>query len=613
MRPFRDLPIGRKLVAVAVAVSVLALVVSGAIFLFSSFLSIRETVRDDLVTQANIVADNAASAVAFQDRRTADETVMSLRTMRAVDVACIYDSRSAVFSSYVSPTTRHVCPDRPPEDGEYALESGIAIVKQISYLGTRDGTLYLHGNFSQVWDRLRTQSYAALAALVVGGIAALVLSLRIHRVVSRPILELSSTAAAISRAGDYSLRASKHADDEIGQLVDAFNGMLAEVERRDEQVRSASRLKDDFLAALSHELRTPLNAMLGWIQVLRLGQLGPDATARAYESIERNARAQATLIEDLLDISRVVTGKLHLRAEPVDLTTVIEAALEVVRPAAEAKQITVRRNLGPAPQMVIGDVDRLQQIAWNLLSNAMKFTGQGGHVDVSLAVEDGMCEFKVTDDGVGITADFLPHVFDRFRQADGSLTRRHGGLGLGLAIVRELTELHGGRVYAESDGAGKGTTMTVILPSPSSSALQRAPRTDRQLVTRLDGISVLVVDDDEDARQLAVMAITRAGGTAEGVSSASAAMQMLEDSPFDVILSDLAMPGVDGFEMLQTVRKKNAAAGPAVTTPAVAITAHAGIDTEARARAAGFQAVVTKPYDIETLLTAIRSAAAGLM
>jgi signal transduction histidine kinase/ActR/RegA family two-component response regulator len=427
-----------------------------------------------------------------------------------------------------------------------------------------------------------------------------------QRVVSRPLLELTTTAQTISAGGDYSLRAVRHSGDEIGQLVDTFNTMVAEVERRDEQLRAASRLKDEFLAALSHELRTPLNAVLGWVQVLRAGQSSPEIVARAHESIERNARAQATLIEDLLDISRIVTGKLNLKSEPVDVTAIVEAALEVVRPAADAKEIAIHRELAPSPQFVIGDGDRLQQIAWNLLSNAVKFTGKGGRIDVALRTVDDTLVFEVRDDGAGIEPAFLPHVFDRFRQADGSLMRRHGGLGLGLSIVRELTELHGGEVAAASDGPGRGAVFTVILPCPASMPLT-PHRTGSAGAGQLHDIRVLVIDDDEDARFLAARAIIDAGGTAVPVDSAEQAAQVLAGQRFDVILSDLAMPGVDGFAFLESLRRK---AGPgAAPTPVIAVTAHAGPTAE-RARASGFEAVVTKPYDFETLFTAVRRAAA---
>ena len=600
----RDLPIGRKLVIVALASSALALAVSSAIVLGVTYGSMRRNIQVDIDTQTAIVADNAASSVAFDDERTALETLESLRLMASVDKACLF-TLTGPFVSYVSASATGTCPGQPPPDTDVATSGdGMVIVKPVVNEGRRHGTLMVQGNFRRAYDQIRALAMATAGAVVVGVIAAIVLSARMRRVVSQPILELSSTARKISTGGDYSLRATRHGGDEIGQLVDTFNVMVAEVERRDEQLRAANRLKDEFLAALSHELLTPLNAVLGWVQVLRAGQSTPEIVARAYESIERNARAQATLIEDLLDISRIVSGKLNLKAEPVDLVAVVEAALEVVRPAAEAKDITIHRTLA-ASQIVIGDGDRLQQIAWNLLSNSVKFAGKGGRVDVLVAPRGDNVVFEVRDDGVGIEPAFLPHVFDRFRQADGSLVRRHGGLGLGLSIVRELTELHGGQVSASSDGPGRGATFAVLLPRPAGqpAALQRAGAAG---AGRLQNIRVLVVDDDPDARELAAMAISGAGGIAVAVDSAARATAVLAAEPFDVILSDLAMPDTDGFAFLRSLRAD--ARGPAARTPVIAVTAHAGATAESRARDSGFDAVVTKPYDLETLFSAVRHA-----
>jgi signal transduction histidine kinase/ActR/RegA family two-component response regulator len=609
MMRLRDLPIGRKLVVVALASSAVALAVSSAIVLAVSYSSMKRNILAEFEAQTSIVADNAASSVAFEDRRTAIETLNSLRLMPSVDKAClfstVFSATPVPFATYVSALAPDACPSLPPPDGQNTSGDAIVVVKPVTNEGRRHGTLMIQGNLRQARARLSALAVATGGAVIFGVIAAIVLSARMQRMVSEPIRDLSSTASTISARGDYSLRATRHGTDEIGQLVDTFNGMVAEVERRDEQLRAASRLKDEFLAALSHELRTPLNAVLGWVQVLRAGESSPEILQRAHESIERNARAQATLIEDLLDISRIVTGKLNLKSETVDLTTVVEAALEAVRPAADAKEIMIHRALAPSPQFVIGDGDRLQQIAGNLLSNAVKFTGKGGRVDVSLTPCDNTLELEVRDDGAGIEPSFLPHVFDRFRQADGSLVRRHGGLGLGLSIVRELTERHGGRVSAASDGPGRGATLTVVLPCAADA--QHAPRRAGAAgAGELQDIRVLVVDDDDDARELAAMAITNAGGTAIAVESAASAAEMLASQQFDVILSDLAMPNTDGFAFLRSLRDDTATV--AGRTPVIAVTAHAGATAE-RARLHGFDAVVTKPYDLETLFSAVRRAA----
>jgi len=608
MRNFRDLPIRRKLIVIGVAASGLALFVSGASLLISVFIGLRSGLWNDLRVNASIVADNLTAALAFDDRGIATETVGALRATPSVDGACVYDLKRELYASYLAPNTAD-CPAQPPTDGE-TIDNGLIIVRPVVQIDRRLGTLFIRSNLTEVRQRFAAQVPAALAAMALGVTVAILLSTRMQRFISEPIGDLSSTAAKISRAGDYSIRATKQGEDEIGQLVDTFNGMVAEIGRRDEQLRAANRLKDEFLAALSHELRTPLNAVLGWIQVLRVAPADAATTARAHESIERNARAQASLIEDLLDVSRIVTGKLHFTLESVDLNVVIDASLEVVRPAADAKSITIRRDLPPLPQLITGDPNRLQQIFWNLLSNAVKFTGRNGHVDVSLRLESDTYCFEVRDDGIGIAPDFLPHVFDRFRQADGTLTRPHGGLGLGLSIARELTEMHGGRVEIASDGLGRGATFTVTLPKPASAATATTAPAGIGEMT-LNGLSLLVVDDDEDARELSAAALGSAGAAVHTVASADEALRILTGGRIDVLLCDLAMPDTDGYRLLEIIR--TGSDGAVRRVAAVAVSAHAGAAIEARARASGFQAFVAKPFNLESLYRAIRLALAVRM
>ncbi len=602
MKPLRDLPISRKLVVVGAAASALALVVSSVIFLVATFFSLRENVRRELDAQAAIIIDSTKASLAFREPTSASETVQALRASPTVDAACVFENTGALFASYLAPGSGTVCPPSPPPDGE-STGDGFLLVRPIISGDSRQGTLYLKGNLSAVQSRLRDASVAALFGISLGIGAAVLLSRRMQRIISDPIRELSATAARISGAGDYSLRANRLGDDEVGQLVETFNGMVAEVERRDEQLRRASRLKDEFLAALSHELRTPLNAILGWSQVLRNAPPDPATTSRAYESIDRNARAQARLIEDLLDISSIISGKLTFKAEPVDLTAVVETTLDSVKPSAEAKNITVSRDLA-SPQLVLGDAHRLQQIVWNLLSNALKFTARDGHVTVSLRAVEDACILQVTDDGIGIEAEFLAHVFDRFRQADGSMARRHGGLGLGLAIVRELTSMHGGTVDVESKGSGLGATFRVALPRMAGRPVKAiGPATFEP--PSLGALSVLVVDDDVDSRELALAILTAAGAAVRTAASADEALNTLSAFPTDLILCDLAMPGIDGYELLSIIRQQGG------TTPAVAVSAHAGSVAETRARESGFQAFVAKPYDLQSLFGAIREATHG--
>jgi len=381
------------------------------------------------------------------------------------------------------------------------------------------------------------------------------------------------------------------------------------------EAQEANQLKDEFLATLSHELRTPLTAVLGWTKLLRTESFDQKVTARALEAIERNAAAQTRLINDLLDVSRIITGKLRLHVAPVELAPVIEAAVESLRPAAEARGVRLRLALEGGPGAVSGDADRLQQVVWNLLSNAIKFTPRGGRVDVRLAGRDGHAEVVVSDTGRGIPAEFLPHVFERFRQADGAITREHGGLGLGLSIVRHLVELHGGRVRAESEGPGRGATFTVSLPllrnadsglrikesDDVAAADQSANRNPQSAI--LSGLRVLVVEDDEDARALLTTVLEGAGARVSTAPSAAAGFELLKRLRPDVLVADIGMPGEDGYGLLRRVRAL--APGEGGATPAAALTAYARPEDRAQTLAAGYQMHIPKPVIPATLVAAV--------
>ena len=395
----------------------------------------------------------------------------------------------------------------------------------------------------------------------------------------------------------------------IALVADASERKRAEEDLRmaKEESEAANRMKDQFLATLSHELRTPLNAIFGWAQLLRSGKLDPQTLERGIDTIERNARSQKKLIEDLLDVSRIVSGKLQLEPKPVDLAEVVEAALETVAPAARAKGIAIERGYGLQPGPVLGDAQRLQQIVWNLLSNAVKFTPEGGRVTVSLETKDGEAEIAVTDTGQGIGPEFLPFVFDRFRQADASSTRRHGGLGLGLSIVRHLAELHGGSVRAESPGPGQGSTFTVSLPLATRSGLPEARRSPAEGEggerVSLAGVRVLVVDDEADARELLEQILT--GARAEVVLAASApeALEALARFRPDVLVSDIGLPGEDGYDLIRKARERGFAG------PAAALTAFARAEDRRRALLAGFQIHLAKPVHPGELTAVVASLA----
>ena len=388
--------------------------------------------------------------------------------------------------------------------------------------------------------------------------------------------------------------------------------LLASAERAREEAESASRAKDEFLATVSHELRNPLNAILGWSRVLVEEEIDPDRARKGLEVIARNAKTQVQLVEDILEVSRIVTGKLRLTTGPVDVRANVDAAVETVRSAAQAKGVVLEALYESDPGLIVADEDRLQQVLWNLLSNAVKLTPYGGRVRVVARREDEAVVIFVEDSGEGIDAEFLPYVFDRFRQADGSTTRTHGGLGLGLAIVRHLVELHGGTVTAASGGKGTGATFTVTLPlraHAKAGALEaRAPLMKRPQAVRGDAMPmakrrVVVLDDEEDMRDLIAMILEHAGAEVVRVSSVAAAMREIENDPPDVAVSDLAMPGEDGYAFVRRVRS---ASRPDVAgIPLVAMTAYARAEDRHRVLAAGFDRHVPKPIEPAELVTAL--------
>ncbi|MEP0921802.1 PAS domain S-box protein [Leptolyngbya sp. ST-U4] len=370
-----------------------------------------------------------------------------------------------------------------------------------------------------------------------------------------------------------------------------------------QQAQEANQMKDEFLAVLSHELRSPLNPILGWIQLMRKGNLNPAKTAKAWETIERNAKLQAQLVEDLLDMSRILRGKLSLNVGQTDLAAIIRAAIETVQVAAQAKAIEIETRLDPQVPVVMADATRLQQVVWNLLSNAVKFTPEAGRIEVWLEQANHQAQIIVRDTGIGIHPNFLPYVFDYFRQADGATTRRFGGLGLGLAIVRQLVQAHGGTVWAESPGEGQGATFTVTLPLMLAEPAAIPDNPPSEDAFNLQGTQILVVDNEPDALEFAAFVLEQAGAKVIHATSATEALALLPESHPDVLLSDIGMPDMDGYMLMRQVRSLSPAQGG--QTPAIALTAYAGDINSQQALSAGFQQHLTKPIEPETLIRAI--------
>jgi signal transduction histidine kinase len=415
---------------------------------------------------------------------------------------------------------------------------------------------------------------------------------------------------------------AEQAERHVGELSLYINELKRSEEEREKillreqsarsEAEAANRIKDQFLATLSHELRTPLTAIIGWAGLLRSTDLDPDLRGQALETVERNARTQAQLIDDLLDVSRIVSGKLLLDVTEIELDKVVTSAINVVRPAADAKAISITYDTEPGRNFIKGDAARLQQIVWNLLSNAVKFTPEGGSVGIRLERIGSHIKLSVEDTGKGIATDFLPHVFDRFRQADSTTTRNYGGLGLGLAIVRHLVELHGGTVSAESGGEGQGATFSTTFPLlavstelHSAEAAGGDARDGRASNSRceLEGLRVLVVDDEPDTRHVISAVITKSGAEVKTCASVPEALEMLKQWKPDILMSDIGMPDEDGYSLIRKVRSLSVESGGLI--PAAALTAYARDDDRERVLAAGFQMHVAKPIGSKELIATV--------
>lgn len=484
----------------------------------------------------------------------------------------------------------------------------------------------------ELWNGLiKTHPFLLFCAYPMSGFGKEALATPLVDVCSAHSTVIPAESYTALQSQDQRLRAvielqhkARSLEAEIAERKKAEEGLRASLSREQmarSEAEAANRMKDEFLATVSHELRTPLNAILGWSHMLRGGRLDASTTARALETIDRNARSQAQLVEDILDVSRMITGKLRLDIEPVDVATVINAAIDAVQLAAESKGIQLKLTLDPSARHTFGDAGRLQQIVWNLLSNAIKFTPSGGSVELRLERVEANIRLRVSDTGQGIKPEFLPFVFDRFRQADATSTRQIGGLGLGLSIVRQLIELHGGSASAESEGEGRGATFTIVLPL--AGARERAkfrrsatgtlrPIPDAATATptpNLEDLHVLLVDDDQDSLQMLSVSLVESRARVQTASSVAEALEVLSWFKPDVLVSDLAMPDEDGYSLIGKIR---ALEDESVSqTPAVALTSYVRIEDRTRALSAGFNLFVPKPIQPDELITAIASLAAS--
>ncbi len=451
------------------------------------------------------------------------------------------------------------------------------------------------------------EAFAAAAALgrqlavtiVLIAIAGVILSVYLASRIGAPIRRLQASARRL-QAGDFDTVMHASGPAEIRDLTEAFQAMTRSLRESHESLEAANRLKDEFLATLSHELRTPLNAIVGWAALLRAAPADPRRLQRGLDVIERNAKAQADLVSDLLDMSRVIRGTLQLRPASLDLADVVRAAIDTVRPAADAKSITFSTELAPCP--TAGDAGRLQQVVWNLLSNAVKFTPHGGTVRIALSRAGSEAQLVVSDSGPGIPPAFLPYVFEPFRQADAGPARAHGGLGLGLAIVRRLVQLHGGSVAAENGQVGARFTVRLPLTTAPVEALSPSIK-DHSTRRTIAGVRVLAVEDHDDTRELVATILREHGAVVFAAPGTREAMDLFETTEFDVLVADIGMPDQDGYTLMRWIRSRPADHGGLM--PAIALTAYARAEDRAQALAAGFTRHLAKPVDGGALVSAI--------
>ena len=608
-----------KLLAIVAIISGIITIGIAVVVGLHTFTQERERRAELVRSQARVVAMNSSAPMAFGDRGMADDALGALRVVEGIEQATLRGLHGEVIASIDGPGRRDSAgpaagADVPWPEGLHELPGGYALVLPVADEAGDHGWLQVVWRDTGGWTlatRIALQSLGLFAAAMA---LAWLLARRLHPVLTAPVLELERAARRVRETGDYGVRATRTSDDELGRLTDDFNAMLVAIgasqqalQQAQRRAEEASRLKDEFVATVSHELRTPLSPIVAWLQLLRM-PTGAAQLPQALDVMERNARALTLIINDLLDMSRIVSGTMRLDMRDVDIDATIRAAVETVAPAAEGRQITLGFDLvSPSPR-VRGDATRLQQVIWNLLSNAVKFTDPGGRIDVRTRIAEGQLRIEVVDSGIGIAPAFLPFVFDRFRQEDGSITRTHSGLGLGLSIARNLMELHGGSATAHSDGLGHGSRFVLTLPLatlPAAPAGEEfAPRADTG--AELAGLTVLVIEDEPDMRRLVEHILGAAGAMVTGVGDAPSALAAFADQTPDVIVSDIGLPGMDGYALLGRLREL-APAG----VPAVALTAYAGPEERGRAFAAGYDAHLAKPVEPQALVDSVRGVLRG--
>ena len=615
MVSLRNTPIKRKLTVLILLTTSFALIFMGSALIAYEVITFRRTLAANIGVLAQIVGSNTTAALAFEDPKNANEILSALSAEQQITAAAIYDDNGKIFARFPQTASETAIPVRPGPDGYVFHTASLDMFQSVSQEeGGRLGTIFLRADLSAMYSRIMVYAGLLLFVGLCSFLGALVLAASLQRGVSTPILELAKVAQAVSERQDYSVRGNKYGDDEIGKLTDAFNQMLVRIGQTTddlsaakEAAEAANKAKDDFLAVLSHELRTPLTPVLTTLAMMKEDRNNPPETLQDLEVIRRNVEVEARLIDDLLDLTGIIRGKLDLRREPVDVPSVLDHAIQnYCYRAADEKKLSLTVQATAADRYVSADSARLTQVFWNLLQNACKFTPVGGAIDVRVTNETrpgastSDLVVEIRDTGIGIPSQALPRIFDAFEQGERSRGRVFGGLGLGLAITRAIVELHGGSITATSGGEGKGTSMIIRLPTVSAPVSQvidgRPTRPIRPLKPR--SLRVLLVEDHRDTAEQLTRLLRRAGHHVSCVGSVKEALERGHVGGFDILISDLGLPDGSGYDLMRDLARSQ-------HIPGIALSGFGMKEDIENSIAAGFSRHFTKPVDWQELQSEI--------
>jgi two-component system, sensor histidine kinase len=587
----------RKVMALVVATTVSALLLTALGLVMYDLQSYERQASADLQSQAEVLARAAGPALSFGDPRTAEKDLSVMQVRPSVLAAALYTRDGRLFASYAKPGAEVApFPERAGAEG-YAIEHGnIVLFRRMVENNDPIGSVYLRATYNP-WDRLRDYLTILIAVMIASLTVALLLSGWLQSAVTAPILEIANVSREVMQRRDYSLRVARTTEDEIGELVDAFNAMLAEVGRRAEAMREADQRKDEFLATLAHELRNPLAPIRNALEILRIAGDDPQKSLKAREMMQRQLNQMVRLVDDLLDVSRITTGKLTVRRSVIDLQAAVRDGLETVRPFVEARNHTLEVQMGDEPLLVNGDRTRLAQVFSNLVNNAAKYTEPGGRITLTARATPRHAVVSVRDSGIGLTKESIEAIFDMFVQVDRTLERSQAGLGVGLTLARRLVELHDGEIDVTSGGQGQGSEFTVRLPL----AHDRVATTPLPEPAEPRRRRILLADDNVDFANSLAQLLAERGHEVRVVHDGAAALAAAEEFAPDIAFVDLGMPKVQGYEVARRLR-----AQPRTTTCVlVAVTAWGKDNDRRRAREAGFDRHLVKPVDpgeIEAIL-----------